>query len=126
MGNWAAPTRTGTFFAPVNAAFAAIGLDVKTNTLNGALLTSTQFSNIIRHGLINENLSQSALTTPATLTKNSDLGSTQPLLFSNNGTTVTSASGVVATVTYPATAIGPGNPSVGYVYKVNQVLLPKP
>lgn len=126
MSNWAVPTRTGTFFAPTNSAFTAIGLDVKKGTLNGAVLTATQFSNIVRHHLINENLTQAALTTPSTLTKNSDLGNTQPLVFSNNGVTLTSAAGTVATVTYPAAAIGPGSPSVGYVYKVNQVLLPRP
>ena len=124
MSNWAVPNRTGTFFAPSNAAFSVIGLDVKTGTLNGALLTSTQFSNIVRHHLINENLTQAALTGPATLTKNSDLGSTQQLIFTNNGTTVKSAAGVIAAVTYPAASIGPGSPAVGYVYKVNQVLLP--
>lgn len=126
MSNWAVPTRTGTFFAPTNAAFTAIGLDVKKGTLNGALLTSTQFSNIVRHHLINENLTQAALTGPATLTKNSDLGGVQQLVFTNNGVTLTSAAGSVATVTYPAAAIGPGSPSVGYVYKVDQVLIPRP
>lgn len=126
MSNWAVPSRTGTFFAPPNAAFAAIGLDVKKGTLNGALLTATRFSNIVRHHLINENLTQAALTTPATLTKNSDLGNTQQLFFTTNGTTLTSAAGTVSAVTYPAAAIGPGSPAVGYVYKVDQVLLPKP
>lgn len=126
MSNWAVPTRTGTFFAPTNAAFAAINLDVKLGTLNGAVLTATQFSNIVRHHLINENLTQAALTTPATLNKNSDLGAAQPLAFTAFGTTLTSAAGTVATVTYPPAAIGPGNPAVGYVYKVNQVLIPKP
>jgi uncharacterized surface protein with fasciclin (FAS1) repeats len=115
-------TRTGTFFAPTNAAFLEIGLDVKKKTLNGALLTATQFSNIVRHHIINENLAPAGLTG----TKNTDLGGTQQLVFSNGGATVTSASGVVATVTLPEISKGPGTPAVGYVYKVNKVLLPRP
>jgi uncharacterized surface protein with fasciclin (FAS1) repeats len=122
MGTLASVTRTGTYFAPTNAAFEEIGLDVKKKTLNGALLTATQFSNIVRHHIINENLA----TTGLVGLKNSDLGSTQQLQFSNSGATVTSASGVVATVTLPAISKGPGSPAVGYVYKVNKVLLPKP
>jgi uncharacterized surface protein with fasciclin (FAS1) repeats len=113
-------TRTGTFLAPTNAAFAEIGFDVKKKTLNGALLTNTQFNNIVRHHIINENLTQAGLTG----TKNTDLG--QQLMLSNSGTTVTTASGVVATITQPAVSIGPGTPANGYVYKVNKVLLPKP
>lgn len=115
-------TRTGTFLAPTNAAFEEIGLDVKKKTLNGALLTATQFSNIVRHHIINENLAPAALTG----TKNTDLGGGQQLVFSNGGATVTSASGVVATVMLPEVSKGPGTPSVGYVYKVNKVLLPRP
>jgi uncharacterized surface protein with fasciclin (FAS1) repeats len=123
-GAWALTTKTGTFFAPPNAAFTAIGLDVQKGTLNGAVLTSTQFNNIVRHHLINENLTKTNLTGTPNVTKNSDLGSTQPLVFTNAGTTVTSAGGVVATVTYPELAKGPNN--IGYVYKVDKVLLPKP
>jgi uncharacterized surface protein with fasciclin (FAS1) repeats len=122
MSSWASTIRTGTYFAPTNAAFAEIGLDVKAGTLNGALLTGTQFSNIVRHHVINENLAKAGLTG----TKNSDLGATQQLVFSNSGNTVTSAAGVVATITHPEAAKGPGSPAVGYVYKVNKVLLPKP
>lgn len=122
MGQLATTTRTGTYLAPTNAAFAEAGMDVKKRTLNGALLTATQFSNIVRHHIINENLATAALTG----TKNSDLGSTQSLVFSNNGTTVTSAAGVIATITQPEISKGPGTPPVGYVYKVNKLLLPKP
>lgn len=122
MNTLATTTRTGTYFAPTNAAFLEIGLDVKKKTLNGALLTAIQFSNLVRHHIINENLAQAGLTG----TKNTDLGGTQTLLLSNGGTTVTSAAGVVATITQPAVGIGPGTPAVGYVYKVNKVLLPKP
>ena len=122
MSALATTTRTGTYFAPTNAAFEEIGLDVKKKTLNGALLTATQFSNLVRHHIINENLAQAGLTG----TKNTDLGGTQTLLLGNGGTTVTSAAGVVATITQPAAGIGPGTPAVGYVYKVNKVLLPRP
>jgi uncharacterized surface protein with fasciclin (FAS1) repeats len=123
-GVWAVTTKTGTFLAPTNEAFAAAGLDVKNSTLNGATLTATQFSNIIRHHLINENLTPANLAGTGTVTKNSDLGAAQPLVFTNGGTTVTSAAGVVATVTLPAVAIGPTN--VGYVYKIDKMLMPKP
>ena len=115
------PTRTGTYFAPTNAAFEEIGLDVKKKTLNGALLTATQFSNIVRQHIINENLP----TTGLVGTKYSDVGTSQPLVFANNGTIVGTAGGVVATVTQPEISKGPGSPAVGYVYKVNKVLLPK-
>jgi uncharacterized surface protein with fasciclin (FAS1) repeats len=122
MNILATTARTGTYLAPTNAAFLEAGFDVKKKTLNGALLTATQFSNLVRHHIINENLATAGLTG----TKNSDLGSTQPLVFSNGGTTVTSAGGVVATVTQPEVSKGPGTPPVGYVYKVSKVLLPKP
>jgi uncharacterized surface protein with fasciclin (FAS1) repeats len=122
MSTLATIIRTGTYFAPTNAAFTDIGLDVKKGTLNGALLTTTQFSNIVRHHFINENLATAGLTG----SKNSDLGNTQPLEFSNAGTTVKSAGGVVATITQPEVSKGPGTPAVGYVYKIDKVLLPKP
>jgi uncharacterized surface protein with fasciclin (FAS1) repeats len=122
MGTLATTTRTGTYLAPTNAAFAEAGLDVKNRTLNGAVLTNTQFNNIIRHHIINQNLAPADLTG----TRNSDLGATQPLIFSNGGTTVTSAAGVVATVSLPEVSKGPGTPAVGYVYKVNKILIPKP
>jgi uncharacterized surface protein with fasciclin (FAS1) repeats len=118
MGALSLPTRTGTYLAPTNAAFLEIGLDVKKKTLNGAILTATQFSNIVRHHIINENLATPGLTG----TRNTDLG--QSLVFSNSGTTVKSAADVVATITQQV-SIGPGSPAVGYVYKVNKVLLPK-
>jgi uncharacterized surface protein with fasciclin (FAS1) repeats len=122
MDQLATITRTGTYLAPTNAAFIEAGLDVKKKTLNGALLTATQFSNLVRLHIINENLATAGLTG----TKNSDIGATQTLVFTNNGTTVTSGGGVVATITQPAISFGPGSPAVGYVYKVNKLLLPKP
>jgi uncharacterized surface protein with fasciclin (FAS1) repeats len=122
MSNWSNTTKTGTFFAPTNAAFAAAGLDVQKMTLNGATLTSTQFSNIVRNHLINENLTKTNLTGTGTVTKNSDIG--QQLVFTNAGATVTTTAGIVATITHPELAKGSGTPSVGYVYKVDQLLLP--
>ncbi len=120
MGTWALSSKDGTFFAPTNAAFIEAGIDVKRRLLNGAQLTSTQFTALIRHHLINSNLNQAALTG----TKDSDLGNTQQLVFStsNGVTTVRSQGGIVATVQFPAVSIGPS--SKGYVYKVNKVLLP--
>jgi uncharacterized surface protein with fasciclin (FAS1) repeats len=122
MGSLSMPTRTGTYFAPTNAAFQEIGLDVKKKTLNGALLTATQFSNIVRNHIINENLAS----IPLTGSRNSDIGNTQSLTFSNNGNTITSGAGVAASITKPEISKGPGSPAVGYVYKVDKVLLPKP
>jgi uncharacterized surface protein with fasciclin (FAS1) repeats len=119
-GAWAQTTKTGTFFLPTNDAILAAGFDVRNSTLNGAVLTATQYSNIIRHHLINENLAPAGLTG----TKNSDLGNPQILVFSNGGTIITSAGGTVATVTIPAVSIGPSN--VGYVYKIDKLLMPRP
>ena len=122
MYNWSLPTKTGTYFAPTNAAFTAAGFDVKAGTLNGALLTGTQFSNIVRHHLISTaNLTKSGLTG----TRDSDLGNTQQLVFRANGDSVISAAGIGAKIIHPEAAKGPGNPAVGYVYKVDQLLLPK-
>ena len=123
MSAWASTIKTGTFFAPPNNAFTAIGLDVQKMILNGAVLTSSQFNSIVRNHLVNENLTKTNLTGTGTVTKNSDIG--QQLIFTNAGTTVTTTGGVVATITYPELSKGPGSPTVGYVYKVDQVLLPK-
>lgn len=122
MSSWSIASRTGTFFAPPNEAFAAIGLDVPNLTLNGATLTSTQFNNIVRHHLINENLTKTNLTGTPSVTKNTDVN--QQLVFTSAGTTVTSAGGTVATVFYPELTKGPGTPTTGFVYKVDKVLLP--
>jgi uncharacterized surface protein with fasciclin (FAS1) repeats len=119
-GAWAQTSKTGTFFVPTNEAILAAGFDVRNSTLNGAVLTGTQYNNIVRHHLINENLAPAGLTG----TKNSDLGAPQTLVFSNGGATVTSAGGTVATVTIPAVAIGPSN--TGYVYKIDKLLMPRP
>jgi uncharacterized surface protein with fasciclin (FAS1) repeats len=122
MSSWAPTTKTGTFFAPTNAAFAAINLDVQKLTLNGATLTTTQFSNLVRNHLINENLTKANLTGTPSVTKNSDIN--QQLIFTNAGATVTTTSGVTAIVSHPEIAKGPGNPTVGWVYSVDKVLVP--
>lgn len=122
MANWSVASRTGTYFAPPNAAFDAIGLDVVNLTLNGATLTSTQFNNIVRNHLINENLTKTSLTGNPSVTKNSDIN--QQLIFTSAGTTVTTAAGTVATISYPEIAKGPGTPTTGFVYKVDRVLIP--
>lgn len=122
MTTWAPTIKTGTFFAPTNAAFDAISLDVQKLTLNGALLTTTQFSNLVRNHLINENLTKANLTGTPSVTKNSDIN--QQLIFTNAGATVTTTSGITATVAHPEIAKGPGNPTVGWVYSVDKVLVP--
>ena len=122
MAAWSATTRTGTFFAPPNSVFTTAALDVQKMTLNGATLTATQFTNIMRNHVINENLTKTNLTGTPSVTKNSDLA--QQLVFTNAGVTVTTSSSVVGTVTYPELTKGPGNPTVGFVYKVDKLLLP--
>jgi uncharacterized surface protein with fasciclin (FAS1) repeats len=120
LGSLATITRAGTYFAPTNAAFAAAGLDIKKRTLNGVSLTATQFSNIMRGHVIDQNLQITGLTG----TINTNIGAGYTLVFTNGGTTVTSSDGVIATVTHPEVSRGPSN--VGFVYKVDKVLIPKP
>jgi uncharacterized surface protein with fasciclin (FAS1) repeats len=124
MVNWASTTKTGTFFAPTNDAFIAAGFDVQKGTLNGGVLTSTQFTNIVRNHLVNENLTQANLTVP-TVTKNSDMGQALVFTTANGVTTVTTTFPITATVSFPEAGKGPGSPTTGWVYKVNKLLLPK-
>jgi uncharacterized surface protein with fasciclin (FAS1) repeats len=123
-GAWAQTTKTGTFFAPNNAAFIAAGFDVVKGTLNGGVLTTNQFNNIVRNHLINENLTQANLTV-ATVTKNSDAAQALVFTTANGVTTVTTTFPVTATVSFPELAKGPGSPTTGWVYKVDKLLLPK-
>jgi uncharacterized surface protein with fasciclin (FAS1) repeats len=116
MGTYASSTKAATFFAPTNSAFVAANVDITKMTINGAVLTTTQFSDFVKTHIIPSNRIQTTLT--GTISTDA---SNQPLTFSNNGTTVTSPSGEVATISYPAIAIGPSN--TGYVYKVNKLLL---
>lgn len=107
-----------TFFAPTNAAFRAAGFDVKKMTLNGVVLTSSQFQNILKNHIISQNLATSASLTGSIATS---FGNGNTLTFSNSGTIATTNTGVVANVTLPYAAKGPAN---GYVYKVDQILIP--
>lgn len=107
-----------TFFAPTNAAFRAARLDVKKMTLNGVLLTSSQFQNIFKNHIINQNLSTAASLTGSIAT---NFANGNTLTFSGSGTIVTTNTGVVANVTLPYVAKGPSN---GYVYRVDQILVP--
>ena len=113
-----ATSTVATFFAPTNAAFRAAGFDVKKMTLNGILLTATQFQNILKNHIINSNLATAAALT-GSITTNFANGNT--LAFSGGGTIVTTNAGVVANITLPYAAKGPSN---GYVYKVDQILIP--
>jgi uncharacterized surface protein with fasciclin (FAS1) repeats len=132
---WANATKTGTFFAPTNQAFIDAQFDMKTWSLGGRPLTNAQVSNLVRHHLINENLTkanlQAAPTPPAVgIIKTSDLGNLQnvshTLLFKTTAgaTTVTTIDGVEANVTFPEIGKGPGNPTVGWVYKIDKLLIP--
>jgi uncharacterized surface protein with fasciclin (FAS1) repeats len=107
-----------TFFAPTNAAFRAAGFDVKKMTLNGVVLTSSQFQNILKNHIISQNLATSASLAGSIATS---FGNGNTLTFSNSGTIATTNTGVVANVTLPYAAKGPSN---GYVYKVDQILIP--
>lgn len=119
LSAYATTTKTATFFAPTNAAFAAAGLDVRKKTLNGVSLTTAQFTNIIKHHIISSNLAKSALTG----TKSTDYASNS-LVFTttNNVISVTSSGGKAAIVgTEYRGATGVTN---GYVDKIDAVLLP--
>jgi len=112
--------RVGAFFAPNNAAFKNAGLDLTAMTLNGAPLTVATLTNIIKVHMINSNLAATAFPNAVFGT---DLAGTEQLTFNSSGTTVTSPTGNVANIILPAVAIGPGN--VGYVYKIDQILIPQ-
>jgi uncharacterized surface protein with fasciclin (FAS1) repeats len=119
MSSLETTARVGTYFAPTNEAITAAGLDVKRMTLNGVTLTPTQFQNILKNHVIDVNLSSSSAMTGSMVT---DFGNSNTLTFSNSGTNVTTSLGVTANVTLPAVAKGSANN--GYVYKVDQILVP--
>ena len=127
MNAWANSAKTGTFFAPSNQAFIDAHFDVKKWTLAGAALTNTQISNIVRYHLINENLTKTNLQASSPLSKNSDLGAAQPLIFTTvaGNTTLTTTTNQTVAVTFPELSKGPGSPSIGWVYKIDKLLLPK-
>jgi uncharacterized surface protein with fasciclin (FAS1) repeats len=118
MSTYANVTKSATYLAPTNAAFVAGNVDIPKLTVNGSVFTATRFSDFIKTHVIPSNRIQSTLT--GTLASEA---ANQSLVFSNNGLMVTSPSGEAATITYPAVAVGPG--SVGYVYKVNKLLILK-
>lgn len=119
LPTYAVSSRAGTFFAPTNAAFTSIGLDVNGMTLNGAAITVAMLTNLIKVHMVNSNLLPTAL--PNALL-NTDF-SPEQLAFNSTGTKVTGPAGTVANITFPAVAIGPSN--IGYVYKIDQVLMPQ-
>lgn len=120
LTSYAVSTRAGTFFAPNNAAFASAGLDLTAMTLNGAPLTTAALTNIIKVHMINSNVAATAFPNAVYGT---DLAGTEQLKFNSSGTTVTSPTGNVANIILPAIAVGPSN--VGYVYKIDQILIPQ-
>jgi transforming growth factor-beta-induced protein len=119
LSAYTATSKVATFFVPTNAAFAAAGINVRKKTLNGVQLTDAQFINIVKHHVISSNLARTALTG----SKTSDYAS-NALVFStaNNIVSVKSSGGVTATVgdEYRG-ATGVTN---GYVYKIENVLMP--
>jgi uncharacterized surface protein with fasciclin (FAS1) repeats len=131
MNSWANATRTGTIFAPTNQAFIDAQFDVVKWTLAGATLTNTQISNIVRYHMINENLTKINLQASSPLTKTADVGTVlnvaHTLVFNTvaGATTVTTVNNDVANVTFPEVAKGPGTPTVGWVYKIDKLLIPR-
>lgn len=112
-------TKAATFLAPTNTAFANAGIDVKKKTLNGVQLTDAQFINIVKHHVISSNLARTALTG----SKTTDYAS-NPVVFStaNNIVSVKSSGGVTTEVGEEFRgATGVTN---GYVYRIEQVLMP--
>jgi uncharacterized surface protein with fasciclin (FAS1) repeats len=131
LNSWMNAAKTGTFLAPTNQAFIDAQFDVVKWTLAGAALTNTQISNIVRYHLINENLTKTNLQASSPLTKTADIGTLQnishTLIFNTaaGNTTVTTVNNVTANVTFPEVSKGPGSPSIGWVYKIDKLLLPK-
>lgn len=119
MGTYGLTASVSTFFAPTNAALRAAGLDVKSMNLNGASLTTAQFKNILLNHIIASNLTTSTALTGSLATV---YGNSNTLTFTNSGTKVTASSGVVANVALPYVTKGATNN--GYVYKVDQLLVP--
>ncbi|MBW4888508.1 fasciclin domain-containing protein [Mucilaginibacter sp. HMF5004] len=120
LSTYGVSSRAGTLFAPTNAALASAGLDLTAMTLNGAPLTTATLTNLIKVHMINSNLASTALPNAVLGT---DLSSTEQLTFDSTGKKVTSPTGNVANITLPAVGIGPSN--IGYVYKIDQLLIPQ-
>lgn len=120
LGTYGVSTRAGTYFAPTNAAFAAAGLNLTAMTLNGAPLTTTTLANLLKVHVVNSN--QAATTFPNAVFS-TDLSATEQLTFDSTGKIITSPTGNTANVIFPVLTVGPGN--VGYLYKIDQVLIPQ-
>lgn len=121
MGTYGGTGATATMFAPTNAAFLAAGFDVKHMLLAGASLTSSQFKNIMLNHIVAANLASASALTGS---QNTVYGNSNTLTFSNGGATMTTNLGTVSNVTLPFVAKGLGTTTSGYVYKVDQVLIP--
>ncbi|MGC4102393.1 fasciclin domain-containing protein [Ferruginibacter sp.] len=108
-----------TLFAPTNDAFIAAKFDVKKMVLDGVNLTSTQFANIIKNHIIEQNLA-----TPASLTGSitTVYANNNTLTFTNSGTNATTVLGATANITQPYSYKGPT--TNGYVYKIDKLLVP--
>ncbi|MEI6948151.1 fasciclin domain-containing protein [Paraflavisolibacter sp. H34] len=119
MGTYENLARAGTYLAPTNAAFAAAGIDAKTQTMFGSGISNTDFALLVKNHIIESNLAPSGLTG----TKVTAAAAPYQLVFTNGGATVTTNTGLVATVQLPEATKGANN--VGYVYKVDKVLFPK-
>ena len=81
--------------------------------------------------MIAENLTKTNLQASSPLTKTSNLGTVQnvshTLIFNTTAgnTTVTTVNGLTTNVTFPEIGKGPGNPTIGWVYKIDKLLIPK-
>jgi len=108
-----------TLFAPTNDAFITARFDVKKMIYDGVNLSLTQFTNIIKNHIIEQNLA-----TPASLTGSitTAYANNNTLTFTNSGTNATTVLGLTAIVTQPYSYKGPT--TNGYVYKIDKILLP--
>lgn len=120
---YATTGKAATIFAPTNAAFIAANFDVVKMTLDGVQLTNTQFQNIIRNHVIDQNMATNASVTGTITTL---YANTNNLIFANNGTSATATTnlGTVANVTLPF-AYKSATTNNGYLYKVNKIIIPR-
>jgi hypothetical protein len=81
--------------------------------------------------MIAENLTKTNLQASSPLTKTSNLGTvlnvSHTLVFNTTAgaTTVTTVNGLIANVVFPEIGKGPGSPTIGWVYKIDKLLLPR-
>ncbi len=117
MNTYGVSSRSATYLIPSNDAIRAAGLNIEKMQLNGRQLSATQFSNLVKHQIVNTSLNKAALTG----TKTAEAGGS--LIFSDNGNAVANtntppSSATIGTQLY----VGPSN--TGYVYKSNNLLIP--